>query len=319
MINKKTSATCQYIILSVFLPLSVMTSSVQSADWTVTPGVLVEQVYTDNANLDNDEQSESITSIKPRISLYRKGARASVDLSYAPQYRHYWEETQDNEVVHFLRADGDIELVQDHFFVDGWATADQHALSSSSRTGIDSLSGSQDVTQVYTAGISPYLTSQLGAYASVEARYGLNRVDYEDDDLDSSTAQRADLVFGSGRSVTTLPWELRLEQSKIDYDDLEEDDTISRARGELAYQFDRQWALTGALGYEEYELAVNDDTDGDIWSVGFIYTPGPELAWQPVMGSVSLAITIIWIFHTVHSVLSGQQTTIGTSSVLVMK
>ncbi len=270
---KKIVSTSQFIVLPALLVCSVFTFNVQSADWVITPGVLLEQVYTDNANLDNDEVSESITRVKPRISAYRKGARASVDLSYAPQYRHYWEETQDNEVVHFLRADGDIELVKNHFFIDGWATADQHTINSSSRTGIDSISGSDDLTQVYTAGISPYLASQLGDYATVEARYGLNRIEYADDNLDSSTGQRVDLVLGSGRSVRVIPWELQLTQSRIDYDDLEEDDKVSRARGELAYQFSRQWALAAALGYEEYELSVNEDIDGGIWSVGFIFTP----------------------------------------------
>lgn len=262
--------------LTLLLFMGGFTLPALSSEWVITPGVTVEQVYTDNANLDTEERSESITRISPRISAYREGARARLDLRYAPQYRHYWQETQDNEVIHFLRADGNVELIEQHLFLDGWATADQQTIDSSGRTGVDSLTGGDDLTQVYTAGLSPYLTGRLGKFVNLEARYGFDRVVYTDDELDSSTGQRVDLVFGNSRLIKALPWELHLEQNQIDYDDLEDDDRISRARGEAAYQFNRRWALAAALGYEKYELAVNEDSDGEIWSLGFIFTPSPR-------------------------------------------
>ena len=274
MINNKTLSINPCNCLPVFLLSALVPLYAQSSEWVVTPGVTLEQIYTDNADLtSDDQQEESITRVKPRISVYREGARAKLDLSYAPQYRHYWEGTRSNEVVHFLKAKGDLELIEDHFSVDAWATADQHTLNSGGRTGIDSATGTSELTEVYTAGISPYLKGELGRYANLEARYGLNRVEYSDEDRDSSTGQRADLVFGSSRSVNVLPWELHLDQSTINYDNVDEDDRITRVKAEVAYKLNRQWALATALGYEKYELALNDDVDGDTWSVGFIYTP----------------------------------------------
>ncbi|MDJ0808332.1 MAG: TIGR03016 family PEP-CTERM system-associated outer membrane protein [Gammaproteobacteria bacterium] len=271
--TKKIKPTIQATLRPFFLVMILLPLLAHSADWVVAPGIAVEQIFTDNAHLDDTQEHESITSLKPRISLYRKAARSTVDIRYAPQYRHYWQETESNKLVQFLQAEGDIELVENHFFIDGWATADQHTLDSSSRTGVDSVTGSDELTQVYTAGISPYLVSQLGAYVSMEARYGINRVEYSEETADSSTGHRADLVLGSGRSIKTLPWELHLEKSIVDYDDLQEDDEVTRARAEVAYQLNRQWALAAAMGYEKYELALNQDNDGEIWSVGFIYTP----------------------------------------------
>jgi uncharacterized protein (PEP-CTERM system associated) len=261
------------IYLAIILVGSGLTASVQSSDWIVAPGLSIDQIFTDNASLDSEKESDSITRIKPRLSLYRQGARAKLDLSYAPEYRHYWQETHTNKVVHFLRADGDIELVKNHFFVDGWATADERPLNSSGRTGIDGITGIDNFTEVYTSGISPYFTSRLGPALTFEARYGLNRVYYAEEDRDSSTGQRADLVLGSGQAVRGMPWELRLEQSNIEYDDREEDDRIKRVRAEMAYQLNRKWALGAVLGYEQYELATTEDIDGEIWGVGFIYSP----------------------------------------------
>lgn len=273
MINFKSTWVSTPVTMAVILGGSGFAPMVQAADWMLAPGITVEQVYTDNANLDSEGLSESITRVSPRISAHREGARAKLDLRYAPQYRHYWQETQSDTVVHFLRADGEVELYENHLFVDGWASADQHTLNNGGKTGIDSLTGTNELTQAYTAGISPYYTTRLGPYMAAEARYGLNRVYYADTDQGSSTGQRVDLVLGSGEFIKVLPWQLHLEESRIDYDNLENADQIRRARAEVNYQLNRAWALSTTLGYEEYDLAVNADRNGEIWSVGFIYTP----------------------------------------------
>jgi uncharacterized protein (PEP-CTERM system associated) len=262
-------------LLSASLPMLGLayTLTAHAADWILAPGLTLEQVFTDNANLDDAEQFESISRISPRISAYREGARAKLDLRYAPEYRHYWHETETNKWVHFLRADGEMELYEDHLFVDGWASADQHTIDSGGRTGIDGLTGGNDLTEVYTGGISPYFTTRLGPYLAAEARYRLDRVYYEEVGQSSSTGQRLDLVLGSGPSVRALPWQLQLEESQVNYDDLDNNDRIRRARIQVNHQLNRKWALAGTLGYEDLELAVNSDQEGDIWNVGFLYTP----------------------------------------------
>ena len=248
----------------------------QATDWMLAPGLTLEQIYTDNANLDDQGRSESITRLSPRISAYREGPRAKLDFRYAPQYRHYWQETQSDKVVNFLRADGNVELYENHLFLDGWASANQHTINSSGRTGIDSLTGTSDLTEVYSGGISPYFTTRLGRNMSAEARYTLNRVYYTEQNLNSSTGQRVELVLGSGAAVRVSPWQLHLQEKQVSYDDLESDDRIRRARAEINHQLNRTWALAGALGYEKYQLAVSEDRDGALWNVGFIYTPTPR-------------------------------------------
>jgi uncharacterized protein (PEP-CTERM system associated) len=42
---------------------------------------------------------------------------------------------------------------------------------------------------------------------------------------------------------------------------------------QVNYQLNRKWALAGTLGYEDLELAVNSDQEGDIWNLGFLFTP----------------------------------------------
>lgn len=257
--------------------LAVIPPVVAAADWIIAPAVRVEQIYTDNALLsDVDEQSESITRIRPSISIYRHGARASVDVNYAPEYNRYWQDTQDNELVHFLRADGKLELMEDHLFLDGWGSADITNLSSTSRTGIDSLTGRTDSTEVYTAGVSPYFTTRMGNFASLEARYTADTVNYSASTVDDNKGQRADMVLGSGSAFNNQVWELSAMKNIVNYDSLDDDNEATLFRAEFIQQLTNQWALSFAAGHEEYNLAVTTDSDGTLWRVGVIYTPNPR-------------------------------------------
>ena len=254
--------------------LSTLSLVASAGDWIISPAVTLEQTYTDNALLSNDDpESESVTVVSPSISAYREGARASLDFNYAPEYRYYWQDTEDDELVNFLRAEGDVELMEDHIFLDGWATADLTTITSSGGTGIGGLSGLDETTEVYTVGASPYFRSRLGNVSLFEARYTLDTVLYDDGDLDESVGQRVDLVLGSGPAFTSQIWEISAFANQVDYDSQDEDNEVSQVRAELAQQLTRQWALAFAAGYEDYDLVLNEDFDGSLWSVGIIYTP----------------------------------------------
>ena len=254
--------------------LSTLSLAAVASDWMISPAITLEQIYTDNSLLSHDDpENESITVVRPSISAYREGARASVDFNYAPEYRYYWEDTEDDELVNFLRAEGDVELVEEHLFVDGWATADLTTVTSSGGSGIGGVSGLDDTTEVYTLGVSPYFRSRLGNVSLFEARYSLDTVLYDDDDLDESVGQRVDLVLGSGPAFTNQVWEVTAYANQVDYDDQDEDNEVTQVRAELAQQLTRQWALAFAAGYEDYDLVLNEDFDGSLWSVGLIYTP----------------------------------------------
>jgi uncharacterized protein (PEP-CTERM system associated) len=257
--------------------LAVIPPAVTAADWIIAPAVTVEQIYTDNVHLSSaDAQGESITQLKPSISIYRTGARANVDINYAPEYNRYWQGTQDNELVHYLRADGQVEMMQDHLFLDGWGSANMTNLSSTGRTGIDALTARADTTEVYTAGVSPYFKTRMGNFASLEARYTADAVNYTAHTVDDNKGQRADLVLGSGSAFNNQVWELSATKSIVSYDSLADDNEVRLFRAEFIQQLTHQWAVSFAAGHEEYNLAVTTDSSGALWSVGMIYTPSPR-------------------------------------------
>ncbi|MES9944498.1 MAG: TIGR03016 family PEP-CTERM system-associated outer membrane protein [Candidatus Thiodiazotropha sp.] len=263
--------------LACGMVIAVNSGAVHAADWVISPSIGLSHIYTDNVNLTNEDPvSDNVTVLSPTLSILKEGGRASLDFNYAPQYRHYRDGTSDNEVVHFMRTEGNVELAENHLFIDGWLRADRTNITSTGRTGIDGITGAEDDTDYYTLGISPYLTGRLGNFSVVEARLTGDKVNYSEELDNDSTGKRAEIAFGSGSMFTNQIWELLLQQSDVEYQNLDVNNETQIIRAEYIQKLTQQWALSFSVGYENYELAVTEDRDDTTWSVGAIYTPNPR-------------------------------------------
>ncbi|MEW8508571.1 MAG: TIGR03016 family PEP-CTERM system-associated outer membrane protein [Candidatus Thiodiazotropha sp.] len=284
-IGGKASAL-MYLLCGV--GLTSVASTVSAADWVISPSVELQYIYTDNALLiDDDRLSDRVTVLRPSLSAYKEGGRASLDFNYAPEYRHYRDETHDNEAVHFLRAEGNVEIAENHLFLDGWMNADRTNITSTGRSSHQGLTGSADDTDYYTLGLSPYFTAKLGDFSVVEARLTGDRVSYSEDIENDSTGKKGEIAFASGSTFTTQIWEVLFQQSIVDYENLEEDNEIRIFRAELIQKLTNQWALAFSAGYEDYELAVAEDRDDSTWSLGAIFTPTPRTQFALGVGERS--------------------------------
>lgn len=273
----RLSARTQSMRTLVMFSLLSFSAASQSGEWILSPSIAVDEVYTDNALLSNeDKQTEYVTRVRPSVSIYREGARANLDFNYSPEYRYYKEETRDNETVHLLRANGDVELVENHLFVDAWATSDQTRISSS-RSSPDGLTGTTSNIDYYTLGVSPYYTTRFGNTSVLEARYSADKVDYDYENeaySTDSTSQEFDLILGSGTYSTNQAWELSASHTIEDFTGISSDENkISIFKGEFLQQITRSWAVAFAAGYEEFDLIEREVIDGELWSIGLVFTP----------------------------------------------
>ncbi|MCG8097860.1 MAG: TIGR03016 family PEP-CTERM system-associated outer membrane protein, partial [Candidatus Thiodiazotropha taylori] len=249
-------------MLGMFSILSLPLAA-QSGEWIVSPSITLDEIYTDNALLTNeDKESEYVTRVKPGISILREGARTNLDFNYSPEYRYYKEETRDNETVHQLRANADAELMENHLYLDLWATADQTRIANS-RNSPDGLTGPTENLDYYTMGASPYYTTRFGNTSVLEARYSTDKVDYEEDTEVDSTSQKYNLILGSGTYSTAQAWELSASHTREDFSGTAEDNKISIFRGEFLQQITRRWAVAFAAGYEDSDLVIGEDVDGE--------------------------------------------------------
>ncbi|MES9989926.1 MAG: TIGR03016 family PEP-CTERM system-associated outer membrane protein [Candidatus Thiodiazotropha endolucinida] len=277
-----------YTCLACGMGLAANTGTLYAADWVISPSIGIQQIYTDNANLTHeDEVSDNITVVRPTLSIYKEGARANLDFNYAPEYRHYWDETEDNEVVHFMRTEGNVEIAENHFYLDGWLRADRTNITSTGRSGIGGLTGTEDDTDYYSVGLSPYFTARLGDFSVVEVRFTGDRIDYSEDLDNDSTGRRGEIAFGNGSMFTNQIWEVLYQQSDVDYENLDDDNETKIFRAELIQKITNQWSAAFSAGYEEYDLAVADDRDDSTWSIGAIYTPNPRTRFALGVGERS--------------------------------
>lgn len=284
----KSDSSRQMRLLAAFSLLSVPFAS-GASEWIISPAVSLDVIHTDNALLSTDEkkQDETVTRVKPSISIYREGGRGKLDFNYSPEYRYYAKDTRSNETVHHMRASGDMELVENQLFVDAWGTADQTRLSSS-RSSPDGLTGPTENVDYYSLGVSPYYTVHFGNTSVLEARYSADTVQYklDDDQVNQanqadqddqseadSTAQTVNLVFGSGTYSVAQVWELSGSHTIEDFSGAKDSNKISRFRGEFLQQITRRWGLSFAAGYEDFQLIEGEDEDGSLWSVGVVFTP----------------------------------------------
>ncbi len=277
--NMELSPECKIYLLRLVLGMALGANlgNLHAADWIISPSIEIQQIHTDNAFLTNEDKvSEDITVLRPTLSVLKQGARASLDFNYAPEYRYYKDDTEDSEVVHFLQAEGNLEIAENHLFLDGWLNADRTNITSTGRTGINGLTGNADDTDYYAAGLSPYFKANLGSFSVVEVRFTGDKVDYKEDINTDSTGKRGEIAFGSGSMFTNQVWEVVYRKSDVDYEDMDENNEISSFRAELIQQLTHQWALAFSAGYEEYDLAATEDVDGSTWSAGTIYTPNPR-------------------------------------------
>jgi uncharacterized protein (PEP-CTERM system associated) len=138
------------------------------------------------------------------------------------------------------------------------------------------LTGTEDDTDFYSVGLSPYLTGKLGDFSVVEVRFTGDRLHYSEDDDSDSTGKRGEVAFGSGSKFTNQIWEVLYQQNEVDYEALDDDNEIKIFRADLIQKITTQWAAAFSAGYEEYNLAIGEDRDDSTWSVGAIYTPNPR-------------------------------------------
>ena len=251
---------------------------VSAAEWSNSYGLRVGQVYTDNVRLTPvDEESDTYSIITPTFGISGNGARASVELDGSLQYN-----TQGGDGDDFnpeLRAGAKAELVQSWLFVDLDASARQTAIDPFAADARTSLSNSLNSTTTYQYGISPYISSRLGNFASYLLRYRIDEQESEDSDsntasINDSSNESAAFNLSSGPKFGRFSWGLSANYSSSSYDGRggnafatdDSDNEFRSANARIGYRLNRKWKLEASGGKEWNDFqSVNDDVDGNSW------------------------------------------------------
>lgn len=251
----------------------------RAGDWDIKPRVSVEELFTDNVNLDQtDRESDFITILRPGISIERTGAaRSNLSLDFSIEHSNYLrdKERKDNRV--FLDAEAGAEIYEDVFFVDGLASVDQRIVSNTSAESGTGITDDSNRTQVASVSINPNIRHHFKNWADYRFDYVLSNVRVADDSIDTTVTQRYGSTLTSGRNFPNLRWNIQTLSQKTEYKSSSREDTRRFAQLDVQYASWRYVQPTGSIGYERIkDNTILQQPDGLIWTVGAILQPGPR-------------------------------------------
>jgi len=255
----------------------LVVESLQAAEWRFRPRLTVEGTYSDNITLTPDGESDFVTDISPGFTLNGKGRRFFFDVFYNLQYLHYAQNTGSNRFNNYLQVLGNGEVAEDLFFIDLRSTVRPENISNRPNTANSSISITDNVTNVYTFGISPYLTHRFGSFMDGEARYSFDRVEYEESSRSDSSTNAIFLNLKSGRAFQTFTWDTFYRWRQED-PEVGQVITFQRIEAAGSYHFNRKAAVVFGTGYEDNEFLGSQitDTTAVTWLAGVRLTPNPR-------------------------------------------
>ena len=269
--------------------------------------IITSLSYSDNIGLDHtNERDGFVLSVMPSVSFSKEGSRVKSNLDYSltgllyasddskqdNEADQYFNSSNDNnQVQHRLNATMASEIIKNSIFLDLDAGISQELLDSNYYS--DGESGSQNLTETYTYGITPSWKKKWDIYATSELNYDYNEVIYGNSDNNSGGNNRQDsnqhnigFDFSSGLAFNLISWDFSYDYSETNYkgnnlsDNINSngvnDSTSETVKAVFGYNYSRQLELTLTTGYEDYHSS-NNTTPSDVgWALGFIWNPNPR-------------------------------------------
>ncbi len=261
-----TSAVC---LLSV-----LCAATADAGRWQVTKNIGLGTDYTGNVFLEPEDgarEKELVLSLLPRISASRSGARASANISYAPQLRYFTQGTQSNDIVHFLNASGDVEVIERRLGIRANARAGQRIIDRNQGFAGDSITNPDNITNTYSFSIAPYLLPiRFGRYATLSVDTGIQYVANQD----AVNSDVGDISFSlvSGPKFQRFNWSLASSYRTTRFDD-DTSSSFGAVSVGLGYRIDREWRVNATLIQDNNDVDTTRDINGLGWDLGFDWTP----------------------------------------------
>ncbi len=295
-----------FIVLMFFL----LESRVWAKDVQMETSLSTSLSYSDNVDLNDFNKREGfILSVTPSINFTKEGGRVQSNLAYSltgiysghdndnDNEQYYYNNNDNNQIQHYLNASMISEIIKNSIFLDLDAGITQELLSSNRYS--DGESGSQNLTQTYTYGISPSWQKKWGQYANTELNYNYNEVIYDNSGNgnhyggQNSIQNNIGFNYSSGLAFNMISWDFNYNYSETSYDGNyysnyyydndgggggggANNPTSEIIKVVLGYNYSRQLELTFTTGYEDYHSNNNIEPSDSGWALGFIWNPSPR-------------------------------------------
>lgn len=280
---RRFSVNCSAVIVGL-----LATSGAWGAGWEITPSVSLGAIYSDNVTLapSGAETSDLIYELAPGLDASFEGRRLDADISYRARSLFYQDRSDLDQTYHFLDARTKAELVPDSFFLDAGLGVRQQVIDPSIAIPSESFAGAENLSDEYTAFISPHWTGRLADNVRADLRYVLGTVRYEEDTLSDSDQQALAAMIERTPEAGTLYWAVRYRHSRVDFDE-EDNVTLEQGTGELGIPVTGRTRLILIGGYERNNFRLADGSDApddSLWAVGVRSSRGERYEFEALVG-----------------------------------
>lgn len=265
-------------LIAFALVITLLSAAVNAAVWNIVPSVETSLIFADNITFQakGNEEEELVLQVKPAVRVQSSEGRTQLGLIYGIDNLYYVNDPDRNSSQQLLRGKGSTILLRDLLFVDATGSISYQGIKPTSAVNIGTLAISQDSTQVATWNVAPYFQQTIGGQYMWRAGINLGVVDYKKLLPDSFTREYF-FNASSGPGSQDLLWEFDMEDTKTYYDDQLSDSRNQSAVLGLRYKFFPEWALTGRIGYVDYEYEydplISNKPKGETWRVGAAWVP----------------------------------------------
>ena len=258
------------------------------AQWHITPSLAITETLTDNANhaAGSRARARLITEVNPGIAAWGQNEWVQLDASAEASLFGYLGGGRGGARRNRASYDatGRLKVVDELLYVDASARSSTQALSAFGLLGKEARYSNENIADVSTWSVSPYLTQRFGNFAHATLRYTFNSVDADNSRFGSSTANGATFDLTSGRNWQDLGWNLHYARQDVDNEEFP-DTSSENARLSLNYRLSRTLKLTASGGYDRYDYdALGGRTEGKSWSAGFGWFPSRRTKFDLSVG-----------------------------------
>ena len=253
----------------------VLGSSIAIAgDWTLTDSQTLSVTAVDRSG--DDAYSGNVFQFSPQFRLNGRGGRSFADVNYRLTMSYGTGSTDPRPFAHNLLARGEVEAVENFFFLGATAGARLSGGTGGGSTPVDAINFNADGgSQSFSLRVTPKFRAHLNRYADLVSNNSVDVVKYtKDSNSGSGDSKSMTLNIGvrNGRYFGPMNWSVNLTHRRTGY--TSRDDTNTDLIASAGYRIDSNWLVRGSLGYEVNDVeTTRSDTDGVTWNVGAVWTP----------------------------------------------
>lgn len=284
MNHKKTYRLSGALAGCAIAAASGLTSVAVAQNWEFNASADIGIIYTDNLFLDeSDEQSETVYSILPSVSLVATGERVFGEIEYSPEAYFYSDNDEFDDVADVLDANLTVALVPDALFIYGSAINFQSIESPDGNFPITNVVVTQNRVDSRVYELRPYWQQQFGE-VQVSASYRAIKIDYDDDLLQEQDGRNLSFDLNNFAAQQGFAWGLSYRDQNVEYQNGVEFN-YSQAAANLGYWVGRNLRLFVVGGLE---TPLGDVTSGsledDFYEAGFQWVPNSRLDLEIAAG-----------------------------------